>query len=102
MLSPETPITLAFISANCSIASANSCASTVQTLVKVEQRNLLAQRVDSEMEARNDFARAPGVVRRFLTGPWAQVVAQARLEANAPGIDLPARDQPEPETRERL
>lgn len=61
----------------------------VQTLVKVEQRNLLAQRVASEMEARNDFARAPGVVRRFLTGPWAQVVAQARLEANAPGIDLP-------------
>ena len=27
-------ITLAFIAANCSIASANSCASTVQTLVK--------------------------------------------------------------------
>jgi Protein of unknown function (DUF1631) len=61
----------------------------VQTLVKVEQRNLLAQRVAAEMEARNDFARAPGVVRRFLLGPWAQVVAQARLEADAPGIDLP-------------
>lgn len=61
----------------------------VQTLVKVEQRNLLAQRVAAEMEARNDFARAPGVVRRFLTGPWAQVVAQARLQANAPGLELP-------------
>lgn len=61
----------------------------VQTLVKVEQRNLLAQRVALEIESRDDFARAPGVVRRFLTGPWAQVVAQSRLEANAPGIDLP-------------
>lgn len=61
----------------------------VQTLVKVEQRNLLAQRVASEIEARNDFAKAPGVVRRFLTGPWSQVVAQARLEASATGLDLP-------------
>ena len=61
----------------------------VQTLVKVEQRNLLAQRVATEIEARNDFARAPGVVRRFLTGPWSQVVAQARLEASATGLDMP-------------
>jgi len=61
----------------------------VQTLVKVEQRNLLAQRVATEIEARNDFARAPGVVRRFLTGPWSQVVAQARLEARATGLDMP-------------
>src|SRR5690606_36419887 len=51
----------------------------MQTLFKVEQRNLLADRVVIEMQARNDFARAPGVVRRFLEGPWAQGVAQARL-----------------------
>ena len=49
----------------------------LQTLVKVEQRNLLAERVAAEMQSRNDFARAPGVVRRFLSGPWSQVVAQA-------------------------
>ncbi len=53
----------------------------VKTLVRVEQRNMLAERVASEFRARNDFERAPGVVRRFLTGPWAQVVAQARMEA---------------------
>lgn len=52
----------------------------VQTLVRVEQRNLLAERVASEIRARNDFEKAPGVVRRFLTGPWSQVLAQARLE----------------------
>lgn len=55
----------------------------MKTLVKVEQRNLLAERVAAEIQARNDFARAPGVVRRFLTGPWAQVVAQARIQAQA-------------------
>jgi hypothetical protein len=66
----------------------------MQTLVRVEQRNLLAERVAVEMQFRNDFERAPGVVRRFLVGPWAQVVAQARMEAAstepaAPG-DAPA------------
>ncbi len=52
----------------------------VQTLVRVEQRNLLAERVAGEIRSRNDFEKAPGVVRRFLTGPWSQVIAQARLE----------------------
>jgi hypothetical protein len=66
----------------------------VQTLVRVEQRNLLAERVAAEIRARNDFDKAPGVVRRFLTGPWAQVVAQARLEvtdsSRVPLADAPA------------
>ena len=61
----------------------------VQPLVKVEQRNLLAQRVAAEVEARHDFAKAPGVVRRFLTGPWSQVVAQARLDGSSVGMDEP-------------
>lgn len=66
----------------------------MQTLVRVEQRNLLAERVAADIQARNDFAQAPGVVRRFLTGPWSQVVAQARIQAQtednlAPG-DAPA------------
>jgi hypothetical protein len=52
----------------------------VKTLVRVEQRNMLAERVASEFRARTDFDRVPGVVRRFLTGPWAQVVAQARMD----------------------
>ncbi|MEZ5662802.1 MAG: DUF1631 family protein [Burkholderiaceae bacterium] len=56
----------------------------VKTLVRVEQRNLLAERVASEFQARNDFDRAPGVVKRFLSGPWAQVVAQARIVASDP------------------
>ncbi|TNF61511.1 MAG: DUF1631 family protein [Burkholderiales bacterium] len=53
----------------------------VKTLARVEQRNLLAERVAAEFQARPDFERAPGVVRRFILGPWAQVVAQARIDA---------------------
>lgn len=62
-------------------AQAQARGLAVQTLVRVEQRNLLAERVLAEFTARNDFERAPGVVRRFLSGPWAQVVAQARMDA---------------------
>ena len=54
----------------------------VQTLVRVEQRNLLAERVAAEIRSRNDFAKSPGVVRRFLTSAWSQVIAQARLEVS--------------------
>ena len=38
----------------------------MKTLVRVEQRHLLAERVAIEFQARNDFARAPGVVRRHF------------------------------------
>ena len=66
----------------------------LQTLVRVEQRNLLAERIADVIEARPDFAGAPGVVRRFLTGPWAQVIAHARLSTEAgqtpEGADAPA------------
>lgn len=62
----------------------------MQTLVRVEQRNLLAERVAAEIQARTDFARAPGVVRRFLTGPWVQVVAQARMDAAGSKTAVPA------------
>lgn len=62
----------------------------VNTLVRVEQRNLLAERLVHEFRDLKDFPKAPGVVRRFLTGPWAQVVAQARLEEGVRPPLLPA------------
>lgn len=43
------------------------------------RRDLLAEQLATEFQAHEHFARAPGVVRRFVTGPWAQVVAHARL-----------------------
>ena len=56
----------------------------------VAQRNGLAEQLAAEFQARDDFARAPGVVRRFVTGPWAQVVAQARLSLDVSGSPLAA------------
>lgn len=54
----------------------------VQTLVRVEQRQLLAEKIAEEIRARPDYPKAPGPVRRFLTGVWAQVVAKARIDEN--------------------
>lgn len=60
----------------------------IQALARVEERHLLAERVAAEIQARHDLVRAPGLVRRFLGGPWSQAVAQARLGAAAdPAVD---------------
>lgn len=52
----------------------------VQTLVRVEQRKLLAEKIAHEFRERPDYPKAPGPVRRFLTTVWAQVVAKARID----------------------
>ena len=52
----------------------------VQTLVRVEQRKLLAEKIAAEFRERPDYAKSPGPVRRFLTSVWAQVVAKARID----------------------
>lgn len=58
----------------------------VATLVRAEQRFMLADKVAHELAARPDFAKADPQVQQFVCGPWAQVIAQARLE---PVGDLP-------------
>lgn len=80
-LAERFPQVLLRLSQGALVSQSSTRGLAMQTLVKVEQRNLLAERVATDIQARNDFARAPGVVRRFLTGPWAQVVAQARMSA---------------------
>lgn len=52
---------------------------SARALLRVEQRNLLAQRIAddfSALQAKNDI---PELVMTFLRGPWAQVVAQSQL-----------------------
>ena len=56
----------------------------VASLVKAEQRFMVAEKVAAETGGRKDFAQAPSFIKKFLTGPWAQVVAQARVE---PALD---------------
>ncbi|GAB4090544.1 DUF1631 family protein [Hydrogenophaga soli] len=68
-------------------------AQAVQSLVQVEQRQLLVERVSKDLRERPDFATAVPLIQWFLLGPWAQVVAQARLhvvDASSPGARLPA------------
>ncbi|MDH4450981.1 MAG: DUF1631 family protein [Rhodoferax sp.] len=51
----------------------------VKTLEKVEQRNVLAEKIARDIAANPNVAQVPESVVSFLCGPWAQVVAQARL-----------------------
>ncbi|MEO7128738.1 MAG: DUF1631 family protein [Rhodoferax sp.] len=50
-----------------------------QVLARAEQRNEEARSVAKEMRAWPEAAQTPAPVVIFLSGPWAQVVAQARL-----------------------
>jgi len=51
------------------------------TLRAAEQRNLMAVKVAQEIRDRPDATFVPASVLEFATGPWAQVVAQARVQA---------------------
>jgi len=51
----------------------------VGSLVKAEQRQVLATQVGAEIRKRPDFHHAAPLVQRFLAGPWSLVIAHARL-----------------------
>ncbi|MDP2032857.1 MAG: DUF1631 family protein [Polaromonas sp.] len=51
----------------------------VQSLLRAEERNLLADRLSAELRARPEFGTLNFVIADFLTGPWAQVMAQEKL-----------------------
>jgi hypothetical protein len=51
----------------------------VRALLRAEQRNLLAEKIARDIRTRADVARAPREIASFIAGPWAQVMAQARL-----------------------
>ena len=61
----------------------------VRALMRAEARNLLAGRIGQQILDRPDAAKAPPEALAFLTGPWAQVMAQARL-ADTTGDEDPA------------
>jgi hypothetical protein len=52
-------------------------------LQRAETRNLLAEKVARSIEADPNTADVPEVVMDFLCGPWAQVIAQARIGGGA-------------------
>jgi hypothetical protein len=55
----------------------------VIALQHAEQRNLLAEKIARDIDSHADVAQVPAVVIDFLCGPWAQVVAQARIVGGA-------------------
>lgn len=55
----------------------------VFALQHAEARNLLADKIARSVEQHPDAARVPDPVIDFLCGPWAQVVAQARIKDGA-------------------
>jgi len=51
----------------------------VQALQHAEDRNLLAETIAREIAARPDVNKLPTGLLEFLCGPWAQVIAHAKL-----------------------
>ena len=64
-------------------ASARAQEKAVEILQHVEQRNVLAEKIARNIISHRDAASVPVVVIEFLCGPWAQVVAQARIAAGS-------------------
>lgn len=60
-----------------------SQAKVVAILQHAEARNLLAEKIARKVESHPDAAMVPAVVIDFLCGPWAQVVAHARITQGA-------------------
>lgn len=62
-------------------------AKVVAILQHAEARNLLAEKIAHKVESHPDAAMVPAVVVDFLCGPWAQVVAHARITQGAGSKD---------------
>jgi len=75
-------------------ASARNREQAMQALQQAEQRNLLAEKIARDIAAHPDAGRVPAVVMDFLCGPWAQVVAQARMGGST--VEGPADKDPAP------
>ena len=59
----------------------------VHALLHAEQRNLLAERLAGEIRGKPGASMAPAEVMAFLCGPWAQVLAEARLADRKGALD---------------
>ena len=64
-------------------ATAQAQEEAVEILQHVEQRTVLAEKIARDIISHRDAASVPAVVIEFLCGPWAHVVAQARIAAGS-------------------
>lgn len=58
-----------------------------RTLLHAEQRNLLAQRLADQVPARVAGLAVPEAIANFLSGPWAQVLAESQLACADGSLD---------------
>ncbi len=65
--------------AQAALVSAQSRELAKQALQQAEKRNLLAEEIGREIADHPEAVQVPDVVMDFLCGPWAQVVAFARM-----------------------
>ena len=56
-----------------------------RALMHAEQRQLLAERLASDIQQRLQDKEVPEFVQRFLAGPWAQALAESQLSGPATG-----------------
>jgi hypothetical protein len=66
-----------------SLATHKAHALAVDVLQHAEARNLLAEKIAAKILSHPDSIMVAAVVINFLCGPWAQVVAQARIKQGA-------------------
>ena len=59
----------------------------MRALMRAEQRNLLADKISLEIRGRPDFNDLPAETARFVSGAWAQVMAQARIKHQGMSAD---------------
>jgi hypothetical protein len=64
-------------------------ARAARVLIKAEQRNLAAEKIAADLMARQDIATASSEIRRFVLGPWAQVMAAAQIDDKSGGTSDP-------------
>lgn len=62
-------------------------AGAARALMKAEERNLLARRIAAQLRERPDVMVAIPQIRRFVTGPWSQVLAAAQMAGSSRAPD---------------
>lgn len=63
-----------------------------RALLHAEQRQMLAERLSTDFQHRMQGKEVPEFVQRFLSGPWAQALAESQLVSPAQGDEAAAMD----------
>lgn len=71
------------------IQSQQTVQQAMRVLNRVEERNLLAEKISANLDLIPEMRQVPAPVAEFLCGPWAQVIATAELNNKTGGAEDP-------------